>query len=157
MVYTSTRDSGRCSPWRWRDVDIHADEYAAARQYAASTTVVMPSIVGKVTGRDGFALPWFIGVQADHADDISLLAHETAHLYQMRRDGVIPYTANYLRDLFVGVWHGCDAYASYMAVAYERQAHIVGNVTANRERQAEWAENYRHAQRAGVRGDSSRR
>lgn len=157
MVYSSTRDSGRCSPWRWRDVDIHADEYAAAQKYAASTTVVLPSIVGKVTGRDGIALPGFIAIRADHADDVSLRAHETAHLYQMRRDGMLSYTANYLRDLFIGVWYGCDAYASYMAVTYERQAHIVGNVTANRERQFEWAESYRHAQRAGAYGDSSRR
>jgi len=149
-TYSLTRDSGRCSPWRWRDVEIGADEYAAGADYASTRSLTMPGIVGRITGRDGLALPGFVAVLKEHVDDTSLLAHETVHLHQMRRDGLIPFAANYLRDLSIGVWYGCDAYYSYMAVTYERHAYIVGNTTAARERRAEVAETIRQLARAGV-------
>lgn len=156
-TYSLTRDSGRCSPWRWRDVEIGADEYAAGADYASTRSLTMPGFVGRVTGRDGFALPGFVTVLEEHADDTSLLAHETVHVHQMRRDGTLPYAANYLRDLLTGVWYGCDAYSSYMAVTYERHAHVVGNATAARERRDAAVGEIRRPTRAGGTVDAPQR
>lgn len=157
VTYSLTRDSGRCSPWRWRDVEIGADEYAAGADYASTRSLTMPGIVGRVTDRDGFAFPGFVTVLEEHAADTSLLAHETVHLHQMRRDGLLAYAVNYLRDLSTGVWYGCDAYSSYMAVTYERHAHVVGNATAARERRAAAVEEIRQLARAGGTGDAPQR
>jgi hypothetical protein len=157
LLYETTRDSGRCSPWRWRDVYVDEETYAAAAEYRSTTTFRMPSILQKTSGRDGLAFPGFVLVVDEHADDPSLLAHETAHLHQMRRDGLGPYFTRYVSDFARGLWHGCDVHASYMAVGYERLAHITGNVVGNRERQGVVSRSARQTDGTGQVGGSPQR
>jgi hypothetical protein len=71
------------------------------------------------------------------------LAHELAHTFQMKTDGMVAYSTRYVYDWYVGLWHGCSLSDARHAISYELQAEAVGDLAEsaeyNKELWSAWA------------------
>lgn len=56
---------------------------------------------------------------------VALAAHETAHVLQYRRDGLLRMLARYLGQYLRGRWRGLSHDQAYRAIDYEREAFAV--------------------------------
>ena len=83
-------------------------------------------------GFSGLALSPSLVVLKDGAS-YQMLAHELTHTYQMRTDGTFAYSARYLHDWYIGLWHGCSLSDARHAIAYELQAEAVGDLAGSAE------------------------
>ena len=55
------------------------------------------------------------------------LAHELAHVHQIRTSGFLGYSASYAWQWYAGLWHGCSIADARHAISFERQASLVGD------------------------------
>ena len=51
-----------------------------------------------------------------------LVRHELAHVRQMRREGLVPFLHEYLREYLIGRTEGLDPEEAYRAIPFEREA-----------------------------------
>lgn len=133
--YAVTRSEERCAPWRQRSTHVGFEELQAAKRYADVGIHPMPPILQRVTRRAGLAFPGIAFVDEEHLDDTGVLAHEAAHLQQMRRDGLPRFFLRYSVDFLRGVYLGCDLQTSYLSVGYEKRSYAAGRVVAFQEKQ----------------------
>ena len=112
-----------CSDWKNRRAfeSLPPLELVLASDVTVHKAPVLPA------GFSGLALSPGVVVLKDGAS-YQTLAHELAHSFQMRTDGMISYSTRYMYDWYAGLWHGCSIADARHSISYELQAEAVGNL-----------------------------
>jgi hypothetical protein len=117
-----------CDSWLHRRAfdTLPTLEQVLASDVSVHKAAILPA------GFSGLALSPSLVLVKDGAS-YQTLAHELAHTFQMRTDGLVKYNVRYMYDWYRGLWSGCSLAEARHAIAYELQAEAIGDLAKSAE------------------------